>query len=165
MKIGLKKQPSKVVEPAEQIEKLPDQIEKLSDQIIALEAQLVESKNREQRSLADYQNLVRRTQEERVKIFKLAARDFIEGLIQPLAHLSLAADQLNETGLNMVVSQLWQVLEENGLKKIDSLGKDFDIKHMEVVDKGEKGRKVIKVVKEGYLLNDEVVQHTKVILD
>ncbi len=53
----------------------------------------------------------------------------------------------------------------NGLKRIDCLGKKFDIELMEVVDKGEKGSKVVEVVKEGYLLNDEVIQHAKVVLD
>jgi molecular chaperone GrpE len=135
--------------------------QELEDLITRLE----EAKNKEQRSLADYQNLVRRTRDERSKIAKLAARDFIESLIQPLDNLSLASRQLDDVGLDMVVSQLWQVLEMNGLKKIDCINKKFDIELMEVVDKGEKGSKVIKVVREGYLLNDEVIQHAKVILD
>lgn len=127
--------------------------------------QLEFAQNKEQRSLADYQNLVRRTQEERIKLIKLAAKTFVEDLINPLANLSLASQQLNDVGLNMVISQLWQVLEANGLKKLECLNKNFDIETMEVVDKGEKGEKVIKIVKDGFSLNGEVVQHAKVILD
>ncbi len=140
-------------------------IEISKEELEKLIGQLEESKNKEQRSLADYQNLVRRTQEERSKIAKLAAIDFVESLIQPLSHLSLASEQINDPGLDMVVSQLWQALEENGLKKIDCMEKSFDLNKMEVVDKGEKGEKVIKIVRDGYLLNDQVVQHAKVILD
>ncbi|MBU0974390.1 nucleotide exchange factor GrpE [Patescibacteria group bacterium] len=134
-------------------------------ELMDLIKQLADSKNKEQRTLADYQNLVRRTQDERFMIAKLAAKDFIKDLIQPLAHLSLASEQINEVGLNMVISQLWQVLEQNGLKKIDCKNKKFDIETMEVIDKGKKGDKVIKIVKDGYMLNNEVIQHAKVILN
>ena len=140
-------------------------LEELVEQLEKLSVELEESKNKEQRSLADYQNLVRRTREERSKIAKLAARDFVENLVQPLDHLSLASGQINDSGLSMVVDQIWKILEENGLEKMDSMGKKFDIETMEVVERGEKGEKVIKVVKDGFILNNEVIQHAKVILD
>ncbi|MCB9813337.1 MAG: nucleotide exchange factor GrpE [Pseudomonadales bacterium] len=135
------------------------------DELLNLFSQLEDARNEKQRALADYQNLVRRTKEERARLIKMAARDFIESLIQPLAHLSLASEQIKDPGLNMVSTQLWNVLGENGLRKIDCLGKTFDIETMEVVEKGKKGSKVVKIVKEGFILNDEVIQHAKVILD
>lgn len=146
-------------------ENLDLKVEELSKQIVSLSEQLQDAKRREQLALADYQNLVRRTNEERSRVARMAARNFVEDLIQPLSHLSLASEQLTDAGLTMVVSQLWQVLEQNGLKKIDALGNDFDVNTMEATESGEKGKKVIKVVSEGYTLNDEVIQHAKVILD
>lgn len=140
-------------------------VEELSSQVVSLSEQLSDAKRREQVALADYQNLVRRTSEERSKVAKLAAKNFVEDLIQPLNHLSLASEQLNDAGLNMVVTQLWQALEQNGLKKIDALGKPFDVTLMEAAEIGEKGEIVVKVISEGYTLNNEVVQHAKVILD
>ncbi|MBP7842894.1 nucleotide exchange factor GrpE [Candidatus Woesebacteria bacterium] len=137
----------------------------LSEQLVATSNQLAEAKRREQLALADYQNLVRRTNEERGRVARLAARNFVDGMLQPLSHLTLAGQQLNDAGLNMVIGQLWQSLEENGLKKIDALGKDFDVSTMEAVEKGEHGKKVLKIVRDGYVLNDEVIQHAKVILD
>ena len=133
-------------------------IEQLVDQIEV-------STTKEKRALADYQNLVRRTREDRTKIAKLAAKNFVEDLLQPLSHLSMASAQLDDTGLNMVVGQLWTALENNGLQKIDALGKEFDIETMEATDKGEKSETVVKIVSEGYRLNGEVIQHAKVILD
>ncbi len=127
--------------------------------------ELNQAKQREARALADYQNLVRRTNEERSKMARFATVDFITHLIQPLSHLSLAGKQLNDVGLNMVIDQLWQVLEANGVKKIDCIDKEFNLDTMEAVEKGDKGQKVIEVVQDGYLLNNEVIQHAKVILD
>ncbi len=150
---------------SETMDSKSETVEITQEELMGLINQLAESKNKEQRALADYQNLVRRTQEERSKIARLAAKDFVEDLIQPLAHLTLASEQLDDVGLNMVIAQLWQVLEQNGLKKIDCMNKIFDIEFMEVIDKGKKGEKVIKIVKDGYMLNNEVIQHAKVILN
>ena len=144
---------------------LETKLVELSEQLIATSNQLAEAKRREQLALADYQNLVRRTNEERGRVARLAARNFVDNMLQPLSHLTLAGQQLNDAGLNMVIGQLWQSLEENGLKKINALGKDFDVSTMEAVEKGEHGKKVLKIVRDGYVLNDEVIQHAKVILD
>ncbi|NCO11954.1 MAG: nucleotide exchange factor GrpE [Candidatus Pacebacteria bacterium CG_4_10_14_3_um_filter_34_15] len=164
-KIADKKVDKIVNEAAKDDSVKTENVEITQEELMELIKQLADSRDKEQRALADYQNLVRRTQDERSKIARLAAKDFVEDLIQPLAHLSLASEQINEVGLNTVVSQLWQVLEQNGLKKIDCLNKKFDIELMEVIDKGKKGNKVVKIVKDGYILNNEVIQHAKVILD
>lgn len=137
----------------------------LSEQLIETTNLLAESRRREQIALADYQNLVRRTNEERGRVARLAARTFIEDLLQPLSHLTLASNQLDDPGLNMVITQLWQSLEQNGLKKIDALGKRFDVHTMEAVETGQHGQTVQKIVRDGYVLNDEVIQYAKVILD
>lgn len=146
-------------------ENLEQKVDELSKQVVSLSEQLQDAKRREQLALADYQNLVRRTSEERSKVARLAAANFVQDLIQPLSHLALASEQINDPGLNMVISQLWQSLENNGLKKIDALGKQFDVNTMEATETGDHGKKVIKVVSEGYILNGEVIQHAKVILD
>lgn len=154
-----------VANSLEDASKLEAKLAELSEQLVATTNQLAEAKRREQLALADYQNLVRRTNEERGRVARLAARNFVEDLLQPLSHLTLAAQQLNDAGLHMVIAQLWQSLEQNGLKKIEALGKDFDVHTMEAVEKGERGKKVLKIVRDGYVLNDAVIQHAKVILD
>ena len=77
----------------------------------------------------------------------------------------MAAQQIDDQGLNMVTGQLKRVLEDAGLEEIEVMGKKFDVDFMEAVEKGEKGDKVIKIVRKGYLLNGEVIQHAKVVLD
>ena len=129
----------------------------------ALES-LEEARAKEQRALADYQNLVRRTQQERVKIAKMASQELVESLLQPLEHLSLAAEQVNDPGINMVITDLWQALGSQGLREVDALGKKFDVNTMEVVEREGKGETVMKVIKRGYLLNGEVIQHAKVVV-
>lgn len=137
-------------------------------ELAQLQEQLQAAQEGERRARADYQNLVRRTQEERAMLIKLATKSFVADLLQPLAHLSLAAQQINDQGLNMVIQQLWQVLDNQGLKEINPIGQKFDITTMEVVDKeadvDENEGEVIKVVKVGFSLNGEVIEHAKVVM-
>jgi molecular chaperone GrpE len=138
--------------------------QKLLAKVEELEQQLQQAQEKEKRSLADYQNLLRRTQEERLKSIKLANQTLLEELVQPLEHLEMAAGQLNDPGLNMVLGQLKKVLTEAGLAEIEVMGKEFDVNLMEVVEKQGEGNKVAKVVRKGYLLNGVVIQHAKVVL-
>ncbi|MFZ5438181.1 MAG: nucleotide exchange factor GrpE [Patescibacteria group bacterium] len=141
-----------------------NQDKKLEVKLLALEEQLKVASEKEKRSLADYQNLLRRTQEERLKGIKLANQSLMEDLIQPLEHLEMAAAQLNDPGLNMVLDQLKKVLVNAGLEEIEVMGKDFDVNLMEAVEKKGQGNKVIEVVRKGYKLNGVVIQHAKVTL-
>lgn len=135
-----------------------------TNQVDELQTQLIESLEREKRALADYQNLVKRSQEERLKSIQLANKGLVETLLSPLEHLSLAAKQLDDQGLNMVIRDFWQVLEEAGLEEIYPKGKKFDFEIMEAVDKEGDGEEVVKVVKRGYRLNGQVIQHAKVVV-
>ncbi len=141
------------------------EVSEFEQKIAELEEKLELAQLKEQRALADYQNLVRRTQQDMLRRSKLAAKDFVTSLLQPLEHLHLAAEQLNDPGLHMVVGELWKNLDEQGLTKIECLGKPFDLDYMEAVEKAGKGEKVTKVVRNGYELNGETVQVARVILD
>ncbi|MBU0578767.1 nucleotide exchange factor GrpE [Patescibacteria group bacterium] len=137
---------------------------KLQQEILELQQQLADSLEREKRVLADYQNLVKRNSEERIKFLQLANQSLVETLLSPLEHLSMAAEQLDDQGLNLVIRDFWQVLEEAGLEEIYPKGEKFDLSIMEVVDKEGEGQTVTKVVKRGYRLNGQVIQHAKVIV-
>lgn len=116
------------------------------------------------RAMADYQNLVRRQQEDRGKLIALANENLIGDLLEPLEHLSLAAEQIKEPGLEMVIKQFWQKLAEHGLTEINPLGEKFNVETMEVVDHDQQGDVVVTVVKRGYKLGNHVIQYAKVIL-
>ncbi len=134
-------------------------------EVTALQEKLTQAELKYQRALADYQNLVRRTREDTARKAKLATKDFVISLITPLNHLSLAARQLDDAGLNMVIEQLWQTLNAEGLEKVKSMGKPFDAETMEVVEIENKGKKVTKVLTSCYKLNGEIIQFAKVVLD
>jgi molecular chaperone GrpE len=151
--------------------------EELNTLIEKLNGELELAREKERRAVADYQNLVRRSREEKVKVAKFASLDLVETIIDPLSHLSLAADQINDQGLNMVISQLWMKLNESGLEEINPFGKPFDVNTMEAVadpsqdnpevvtEENEEAKlTVVKVVSKGFKLNGEIIRHAKVIV-
>lgn len=138
-----------------------NQVQQQLDQALEQIRQLQES---ERRALADYQNLVRRNREERASFVKYANKELVEGLLEPLSHLELAAVQMNDAGLNMVIGQFWQKLEEFGLTKHEVLGQPFDVHTMEVAETEDPAEVVVKVHRPALLFNGEVLQHARVVL-
>jgi molecular chaperone GrpE len=134
-----------------------------------LQKDLQKAREGELRAMADYQNLVRRTQEDYGKMAKFANLTLIESLLQPLDHLYLAKEQLKDQGLNMVYQQFVQVMQEEGLEEIEVLGKVFDPATMEVVGKEHTSKqdqvdKVIKVTQRGFRLHGDVIRHAKIVV-
>lgn len=136
----------------------------LLDKFEQLQQDLVKSQEREKRLLADYQNLIRRSEQERSKIAKFANRDLIEALLPVISNLDKAAQESDNELLDMVSKQLWSVLDKVGLERIEAEGEEFNVDTMEAVDKQGKGKMVIKVVEPGYRLKGEVIQYAKVVL-
>jgi molecular chaperone GrpE len=144
-------------------------IEDLTTQVLQLQAVLTASEEQARRAQADYQNLQRRVQEDRVKLMKMAGRSVLESILEPLDNLYLAGEQLKDPGLKMVLQQFNQVLKEEGLEEVAVMGKEFDAQTMDVVDKQvvddpKQLSKVIKVMRRGYRLNGEVIRHAKVVI-
>lgn len=143
-----------------------NELEQLTEKIFELEKQLSQAKDKELRAIADYQNLQRRSREEYSNTVKFATKALISDLLEPLEHLSMTAEQMQNKILDMVLSQLWVVLKEHGLQELQVMGKPYDVQTMEVVDlldgATEKDGVVVKIVKRGYSLNGQVIQHAKV---
>jgi molecular chaperone GrpE len=124
---------------------------------------LAEMEQNWKRALADYQNLVKRTQEQQNMMRNFACISLVERLLPALDHLELAATHLNDPGLNMVVSQFKQAFDDEGVKPIKALGEIFDPQVMECVELVEgEDNVVMEVVTQGYLLQTKIIRAAKV---
>ena len=70
-------------------------------------------------------------------------------------------------GITLIYNKFIKTLENLGVKKIDTDGKDFDVDYHEAVamvpGMGDDNKgKVIDCVQTGYQLNDKVIRHAKV---
>jgi len=129
------------------------------------ETELSNLENQLKRALADYQNLEKRIAEEKSSWIKTANKDLLLRLLPGLDNLILAEKHTQDEGVKLSIKHFVDALENEGVKKIETVGKDFDPKLMEAVttQKGEEG-KVVEEVRAGYMLYDFVLRPAQVIV-
>jgi len=124
-----------------------------------------ELENQVKRTLADYQNLEKRTVEERSKWIKNSNEDLILKLLPVLDTLYLANKHLNDEGLRLSIQKFHGVLQQEGVEDLPAKGMKFDPNLMEAVGarEGEEGR-VLEEVRTGYKLHGEILRPAQVIV-
>jgi len=149
----------------QETEKQKSEIDLLKTQIEDLENKLIEARQNQLRSFADYQNLVKRVEKEKQDWVKFASEGLLLRLLDLADNLDRATIFVQDKGLQMVYMQLQQLLKEYGVKEIDVLGKEFDPNLMECMDKAKgEPNKVLEVKLKGYLLHDRILRPAKVIV-
>ncbi|MDD5071353.1 MAG: nucleotide exchange factor GrpE [Patescibacteria group bacterium] len=121
-------------------------------------------------ALADYQNLLKRTAQEKLEFVKYANEDLIQSIIPVYDNLKISLAHVDETvkkngwleGIKHVIRQFKDVLESMGVEEIKTVGEKFDHNTMEAIE--GKGEKVIKEVRPGYKLSGKVIVAAKVIV-
>jgi molecular chaperone GrpE len=142
--------------------------------IIELENQVEELKDRFLRKAAEFENYKRRTENDQLNLIKYAAESFIIKLLpiiddfeRSLGHIDSANEALKE-GIKLVYDKLMKVLDDQGVKKIDVVGKPFDVNFHEALlqrkDDKAKPHTVLEELEKGYMYKDRVIRHAKVIV-
>ena len=145
--------------------------------ITELETQLEHEKKEYLFLMADFENYRKRTLKEKADLIKNGAESAMRELLPVVDDLerALAAidkggdlDSLKE-GVNLIYNKFVKYLESQHVTAIDSTGKDFDTDVHEAVtmfpapDPAMKG-KVIDTTIKGYMINDKVLRHAKVVV-
>lgn len=137
----------------------------LHKQIQDLNNQLTEANQAKLRTLADYQNLVKRVEKEKQDWVKFASEGLLLRLLDIVDNFDRAAIFVHDKGLQMIHGQLRQMLTEYGVKEIEVLGKEFDPSFMECLDKAKgEPNKVVETKQKGYMLHDKVLRPAKVVV-
>ena len=158
-------------------EEKKDKTEELEEQIAELEQKIDEQKDKYLRLFADFDNYKKRSAKERLELIKDAGKDIMSVFLPVLddfkralkaAEESNDADNIKE-GMELIYNKMFKALEQKGLKAMDSLGHDFDpelheaLTEIPAADKKQKG-KVVDVIEDGYMLNDKIIRHAKVVV-
>jgi len=140
---------------------------KKSDESALLRGQLA-------RTLADYDNLVKRVERERDEVKKVLSLRLILKLLTVLDGLENAQEHLKDQGLAITIIEFKKVLSEEGLTEIrPKVGETFDENTMEAIeviagtsDNNEShGDKIHSVGLIGYKFSDgTVVRHARVVV-
>jgi len=162
-----------------EIEPLSQQNESDTDVVDAykLNAELAETKDRFMRLYSEFDNFRKRTQKERLELLKSANGEIIAQLLPVLDDFeralkyAVAPEKSNslKEGVELIQTKLNNILAGSGLKKMNSVGENFNDDFHEAISSvpapkpGMKG-KVIDEVECGYFLNDKVIRYAKVIV-
>lgn len=152
------------------------EIEPLPDPIEDIERERDQFKAMAQRAQADLVNYRRRVEEEGQELQRNANANLIEKFLGVVDDFERAIDLLPEDaasagwqeGLLLVKRNLENLLESEGVSKIEAAGKHFDpweheaVHYLETQD-GEDGT-VVQVFRDGYRLHDKVLRASQVIV-
>jgi molecular chaperone GrpE len=141
-----------------------------------LETELAELKDQHRRLYAEFDNFRKRSMKERMELIKTAGSDTIVALLPVLDDFDRAMKALENVeagplkdGVLLIHQKMSAVLEQKGLKAMQSVGSDFDtdlheaVTNVPVQDESQKG-KVIEELEKGYYLNDKVIRYAKVVV-
>lgn len=147
----------------EQIVSGEELTEEASQTIADLEARLEGTENKYRRALADYQNLQKRTQDERIELIRSANKDLLLRILQVLDTLILAQQHVQDKNLEVSINHFLDILKSEGVIRIKTVGEDFDPAVMEAIAtaEGEEG-KVVNEVRVGFMLNDKLLRAAQV---
>jgi molecular chaperone GrpE len=93
----------------------------------------------------------------------------IDDLERSLQHIDSAKNNESlKEGINLVYDKFMKVLEDQGVHKIDCIGKPFDVHYHEALmqkktDEAEP-HTVIEEIQAGYMYKDKVIRHSKVVV-
>lgn len=149
-------------------------IEELSKQILELQEQLKEEKDKYIRILAEYQNYQRRNEDEKKQLLVYGPFNLLKNLLPTLDNLNKAFENVSNPmleqnsvlqGLLHVKRDLEKVLKDNGLQKIETENKTFDINMHEAISTAPgENNIIIKELESGYMFHNKVVRQAKVIV-
>lgn len=132
-------------------------------EIDILKAQITDLDNNWKRALADYKNLVDRTNKEKKDFYEFANASLLTCLMPVYDSLEMLAKYNQDQGLQLTVKQFKQILSEEGLKEIETIGKEYDVNEMEAVEMvdGEEG-KVIEELSKGFFYKGKLLRPARV---
>ena len=124
------------------------------------------------RQLAEFENFRKRSNSEKTAMYSNGVRDTVEKLLPVIDNFERAVEAADDKedpmykGVEMILKQFMEILENLGVKEIPSKGEPFDPNvHsavMHVDDESCDENVVVEVFQKGYTLGDKVIRPSMV---
>ncbi|RKY95241.1 MAG: nucleotide exchange factor GrpE [Ignavibacteriae bacterium] len=149
---------------------------KETDVTAELKAKVNELEDKLLRKAAEFENYKRRTENDQFNLLSFAAESFITKILPVIDDFERSLDHISDAesaeaikdGIMLVYDKLVKILDEQGVKKIDSVGKPFNVDYhdalMQVKDDTVPAHTVVEEVEKGYMYKNKVIRHAKVIV-
>ena len=149
--------------------------EQLANMLEEAQQMVREEKDKYLRLSAEFDNYRKRTLKEKAELIKNGAEKTMTAILPVLDDFERAlknleaneATQAMKEGVELIYNKFNKVLAQEGLQKIETEGKDFDVDFHEAIalipapSEDLKG-KILDCVQAGYMLNEKVIRHSKV---
>ncbi|MBR6432727.1 MAG: nucleotide exchange factor GrpE [Muribaculaceae bacterium] len=127
--------------------------------------------------MAEFDNFRRRTLKEKQDLIKTASEKAMLELLPVVDDFERALNAMSKSGdvdalaegVNLIYTKMVKYLEQQGVKPIESTGKDFDPDLFDAIttfpapDENMRG-KVVDTTTKGYTINDKVLRHAQVVV-
>jgi len=151
--------------------------DKADDKIQELGEKLDEMNDKYLRLFSEFDNFRKRTQKEKLELFKTASEDVMLAMLPVLDDFERAmksseengVDENFKEGIELIYAKFKKTLNQKGLEPMDVMGTEFDTDYHEAITNipastPEMKGKVVDVIENGYMLNDKVIRFAKVVV-
>lgn len=141
------------------------------DTVESLRRELAEAKERQLRTLAEFENYRRRTERERRETTRYAATGVLRDLLDVVDNLERAVEAGGsvedlKVGVEMTLRQTRDVLAQHGVRAVPAVGQEFDPNVHEAVAREEdpeiESPVVLDELQRGYLFHDRLLRPARV---
>jgi molecular chaperone GrpE len=153
----------------------PKQVMVTDEELRNLQKEILDYKDKYLRLLADAENARKRLQKERQEMTRYAVENLIVDFLRPIDNFENAlrfAEEMSDEvknwafGFQMILAQFKDVLTQNGISSIDSLGKPFNPHDHEAVEMVESQElppnTIIEECMRGYKMGDRTIRAARV---
>jgi molecular chaperone GrpE len=152
---------------SEHTEQWSAEIDALKKKLLEAESKTSEYKDSWLRSQAEFQNYRKRVERDNELTYVSLKGDIVKKILPVLDDLERAlqnrsADDPWANGIELVARKFQNILESEGVKKIETVGKEFDPNFHEAISHepadGVQSGHVIGVVQNGYMIGERVIR-------
>lgn len=163
----LEKNQAEAVATSEDTEQLMAEVDALKKKLQESDSKTSEYKDSWLRSQAEFQNYRRRIERDNEMMYASMKGDIVKKVLPVLDDLERAlqnrsVDDPWANGIELVVRKFQTILENEGVKKIEAVGMEFDPNFHEAISHepadGTSSGHVIGVVQNGYMIGDRVIR-------
>lgn len=167
-----KKEHEKIIDDKfEKLKKIKEQIKKHKPKKADEKEEKIEELTETlQRLQAEFENYKKRIDKEKEEFVKYTKADLILEILPTLDSFEMALKNASDKkkfikGVELIFAQFYSLLESEGLRPIEALGKKLDPYKHEVLMKQESDKEedtVLEELQKGYMLNDKILRPSKV---
>jgi molecular chaperone GrpE len=164
-------------EEGEQLEENEAEQQEEKDPLQQKQEEYQELYDKHLRLYSEFENFRRRSKKDVSDAKEKGRSEVVLAILPVLDDFERAMGSMNESsetkevyeGVELIYNKFKNTLQEQGLVEMEPLGQPFDPEYHEAMTKtqapseDQKG-KVVDVVEKGYMLNDRIVRHAKVVV-